>query len=61
VEFAESIGKTDFGFSDIDKSFYDGFVLYLQNQSLTQNTVGKHVKVLKTFMNEANINRSKYE
>jgi len=53
AEFAESIGKTDFGFSDIDKSFYDGFVLYLQNQSLTQNTVGKHVKVLKTFMNEA--------
>lgn len=59
--FAQSIGKTDFDFSEIDSNFYDKFVSYLQGLEFTQNSVGKHIKVLKTILNEAtvqNINTS---
>jgi len=45
--------KKDYKFSDINQVFYDGFVTFLQGLSLTQNSVGKHIKVLKTFLNEA--------
>ena len=51
--FAASIGKTNLEFSDIDQSFYDRFVAFLQGKSFTQNNVGKHIKVLKTMLNEA--------
>jgi len=53
MEFAGNIKKKDFEFVDIDQSFYDEFVTFLQGIPLTLNTVGKHVKVLKTFLNEA--------
>jgi integrase len=52
-KYAKSVGKTDFEFSDIKQSFYDGFVDFLQKKSLTLNTVGTYVKTLKTFLNEA--------
>jgi len=52
-EYAKSIRKADFDFSGIDQSFYDGFVSFLQEKSFTQNTVGKHVRVLKLMLNEA--------
>ena len=65
--FAKSMKKQDFEFSEINQKFYDKFVEYLQNdlttakkgativmkERFTQNTVGKHIKVLKTMLNEA--------
>jgi len=52
-DFAKGIRKKDFEFSDIDQSFYDGYVAFLQKKSFTQNSVGKHVRVLKLMLNEA--------
>ena len=52
-EFAQSIRKKDFDFSDIDQSFYHKFVSYLQGLEFTQNSVGKHIRVLKLILNEA--------
>lgn len=37
-------------FDNVDKVFYSDFVRYLINQGLTDNTVGKHIKILKVFM-----------
>ncbi|MDR0368903.1 MAG: site-specific integrase [Bacteroidales bacterium] len=51
--FAKSIKKKDFDFSEINSKFYDGYVSYLQNLGFTQNSVGKHVRVLKLMLNEA--------
>ena len=51
--FAQSIRKKDFYFLDIDQSFYDKFVSYLQELKFTQNSVGKHIRVLKLILNEA--------
>jgi integrase len=65
--FAKSIRKQDFEFSEIDASFYNRFVSYLQSEitvtqnnetkvlkkGFTQNSVGKQIKVLKTMLNEA--------
>jgi integrase len=45
--------KRDITFSDINQIFYDNFVAYLQNLGFTQNSVGKHIKVLKVILNEA--------
>ena len=52
-DFAASIRKKDFEFSEIDQSFYDGYVAFLQEKQFTQNTVGKHVRVFKLMLNEA--------
>jgi len=67
-EFAKGIGKTDFEFLELDQDFYNGFVEYLQSEiteetkkgetiiikkSFTQNAVGKHIRVFKLMMNEA--------
>jgi integrase len=58
-DFAKSVGKKDFDFVELDKelnqSFYDGFVSYLQKKDFTQNSVGKHIKVLKVILNDAKI------
>lgn len=62
-EFAQEIGKSDFEFVDLDQLFYDEFVSYLQRLGFTQNSVGKHIKVLKLMLNEATIqgyNLSRY-
>lgn len=75
ISFAEISNKPDFQFSEINKQFYDDFVVYLQNpiqkiengelvfdksdkpvlikKSFTQNSVGKHVKILKVMLNDA--------
>lgn len=51
--FAESNRKKDFIFADITQKFYDKFVTYLQGLGFTQNSVGKHIRVLKLMLNEA--------
>ena len=40
-------------FSDIDLEFYNSFIGYLTKLDYSQNTIGKQIKVLKTFLNEA--------
>lgn len=49
-EFAATDNKSDFDFTEVDVSFYDMFVTYLQSLNLTLNSVGKHIKVLKTML-----------
>lgn len=54
LDFAEESGKKYFTFDDIDINFYLAFTDWLiTKKELTTNTVGKHVKYLKTFLNEA--------
>lgn len=54
IAFAKQIKKSDFQFSDINTEFYQKFVSYLQNLQFTQNSVGKHIRVFKLMLNEAN-------
>lgn len=53
--FATKRKKKDFDFEDVNTKFYEGFVSYLQGLGFTNNSIGKHIKVLKTFINEAPI------
>ena len=53
--FATKKKKKDFDFEDVNTKFYEGFVSYLQGLGFTNNSIGKHIKVLKTFINEAPI------
>lgn len=53
-EFARFKDKEDFGFDEINNVFYDDFKKYLTiRKGYALNTVGKKIKVLKTFLNEA--------
>lgn len=46
--------KTSLGFQDITLDFYTSFSTYLiKNQGLSNNTIGKYFKTLKSFLNEA--------
>ncbi|MBP5229873.1 MAG: site-specific integrase [Bacteroidales bacterium] len=40
-------------FDDIDYSFYNNFVLFLQDRGLSVNSIGTHIRNLKAVMNEA--------
>ncbi len=53
--FATKKKKKDFDFEDVNTKFYEDFVSYLQGLGFTNNSIGKHIKVLKTFINEAPI------
>lgn len=47
--------RKGFDFDDIDMNFYDHFFNFLSKElGYSANTVGKHIKNLKVFMNEAN-------
>jgi site-specific recombinase XerD len=50
--YCKSKNKT-LQFEDIDLEFYNSFVAYLTKENYSQNTIGKHIKILKTFLNEA--------
>ena len=52
-DFTKDARKKDFEFTEIDQVFYDKFVAFLQEKSFTQNSVGKHIKVLKLVLREA--------
>ncbi|MDR1895732.1 MAG: site-specific integrase, partial [Prevotellaceae bacterium] len=52
-EFAGTMQRNDFDFNEIDQSFYNKFVEYLQGKNYTQNNIGKNIKQLKVFLNEA--------
>jgi site-specific recombinase XerD len=51
-DYCKSKNKT-LQFEDIDLEFYNSYVSYLTDYNYSQNTIGKHIKVLKTFLNEA--------
>ena len=51
-DYCKSKNKT-LQFEDIDLEFYNSYVSYLTESGYSQNTIGKHIKVLKTFLNEA--------
>lgn len=51
--FATYNNKVGFEFSDMNKSFYDEFVKYLQTFNLASNTIGQKIKHLKLWLNEA--------
>lgn len=53
--FAKSIKRKDFDFEEINQKFYDKFVKFLQEKDFTQNSVGKHIRILKLMLNEATI------
>ncbi|MGC9353348.1 MAG: site-specific integrase [Mariniphaga sp.] len=40
-------------FDDFDLNFYYKFLAHLKEVGITNNTMGKHIKVLKTILNEA--------
>lgn len=40
-------------FDNINLEFYNSFIGYLTKENYSQNTIGKQIKVLKTFLNEA--------
>lgn len=40
-------------FQDIDLNFYNSFLNYLTEHNLSKNSIGKHIKTLKVFLNEA--------
>ena len=48
------LNKINLDYSYINLDFYNSFLDYLMNEAkLAQNTIGKHIQVFKTFMNEA--------
>lgn len=51
--FAAKELKNDFEFEEINTKFYNKFVAYLQSLDFTNNSIGKHIKVIKTFINDA--------
>ena len=53
IEFITLLGKKDVDFNEIDEDFYNGFIQHLNSLNFAKNTVGKQIKVLKTFLNAA--------
>jgi site-specific recombinase XerD len=51
-EYCEA-NKKVLQFEDINLEFYNSYVSYLTQENYSQNTIGKHIKILKTFLNEA--------
>lgn len=51
--FANSLEKNEIAFDDINADFYDQYIHYLNALNLAKNSVGKQIKVLKTFLNAA--------
>ena len=51
TRFNDEVYKIDFNSVTLD--FYFDFVEWCENQLLSKNYIGKHIKTLKTFLNEA--------
>ena len=45
--------KRKIDFDDINLEFYDDFVAYLSERAYKRNNIGKQIRALKTFLNEA--------
>jgi hypothetical protein len=53
INFANSYGMKEIEFDDINAEFYDNYIQYLNSLNFAKNSVGKQIKVLKTFLNAA--------
>lgn len=53
VKKYEEHTRTTLKFNDINLDFYDGFIAYLKKKKKAPNTIGKHIKNVKVFMNDA--------
>jgi site-specific recombinase XerD len=51
--FAQSQRRKDYEFADVTAKFYRDFVSFLQKKQFAANTIGKHVKQLKTILHFA--------
>ena len=51
-EFAQSQRKQDYTFDEINKTFYDKYVDFLQRKSYTNNYVGSQIRKLKLILND---------
>lgn len=49
----DSTQKRKVDFETVDLDFYQDFILWLQQKGYALNTIGKHIKTLKTFLNAA--------
>lgn len=46
--------KTNLDYDSINLDFYNSYVNFLMNElNLSQNTIGKHIQIFKSFLNEA--------
>ena len=52
-DYEDKIEKQSLKFDSINMSFYRSFKKYLEKKGFKLNTIGKHIKTLKTFLNEA--------
>jgi site-specific recombinase XerD len=58
-KFADEERKGKLKFSDIDLEFYSDFVLWLQTKhNMGENTIGKYIKTLKTFLAAAKLDKT---
>lgn len=53
LNFAALYGMNDIQFEDINAEFYDNYIQYFNSLNFAKNSVGKQIKVLKTFLNAA--------
>lgn len=53
MNFASITGKKEIQFDEIDADFYDNYIQYLNALNLAKNSVGKQIKVLKTFLHSS--------
>ena len=53
LETYSKLHSFSFEFDGINPEWRNSFIKYLQNQGLGKNTEGKHIKIVKIFMNEA--------
>lgn len=53
LQYFQTTTRNDLFFKEIDEQFYNSFVAYLQSEKFYINTIGKHIRVLKTMLNNA--------
>lgn len=53
LKIYENENNTHLTFERIDIDFHNSFIRYLNNKNYAPNTIGTHIKIIKTFMNEA--------
>lgn len=53
INYANKKRKGILDFNDIDLEFYTDFITYLQKENYSDNTIGKFIQNIKTFLNNA--------
>ncbi len=52
----EKNNSVEFGLSDMNEKNLSDFIIFLLNQELQKNTIGKYIKTLKSFLNYVSLN-----